>query len=195
MMASIPGAKTSRFLGETAPPCKFYRYSTFENTGICAKIIPVLPQNQNFILQHKNLGKGPSVTTGTALLPSRKVPLQPKEKVDGHARLVCFASDFNFCLSWQIFKADFLNDGGELGPRPLSQERKTTRCVDLNKNPDNFFQHPGGSMGPIFNVRGSCECFLAVCSLVHKSNTGSFCFLKPLLKCSTGFCSGGRIFL
>ena len=86
------------------------------------------------------------MTTGTALLPSRKVPLQPKE-VDGHARLVCFASDFNFCLSWQNFKADFLNDGGELGPRPLSQERETTRCVDLNKNPDNFFQHPGGVDG------------------------------------------------
>jgi hypothetical protein len=75
------------------------------------------------------------------------VPLQPKE-VDGHARFVCFASDFNFCLSWQNFKVVFLNDGGELGPRPLSQERETTRCVDLNKNPDNFFQHPGGSMGP-----------------------------------------------
>ena len=87
------------------------------------------------------------MTTGTALLPSRKVPLQPKE-VDGHARLVCFASDFNFCLSWQNFKPDFLNDGGELGPRPLSQERETTRRVDLNKNPDNFFQLPGGSMGP-----------------------------------------------
>jgi len=156
MMAPIPGAKTCRFLGATAPPCKFYRYSTFENTGICSKIIPVLPQNQNFILQHKNLGKGPSVTTGTALLPSRKVPLQPKE-VDGHARLVCFASDFNFCLSWQNFKADFLNDGGELGPRPLSQERETTRCVDLNKNPDNFFQHPGGSMGPSY-ARTPCLC-------------------------------------
>ena len=146
-MAPIRGTKTSGFLGVAVPPYKKYRYSTFENTGICSKIIPVLPQNQNFILQHKNLGKGPSVTTGTALLPSRKVPLQPKE-VDGHARLVCFASDFNFCLSWQNFKADFLNDGGELGPRPLSQERETTRCVDLNKNPDNFFQHPGGSMGP-----------------------------------------------
>ena len=145
-MAPIRGTKTSGFLGVAVPPYKKYRYSTFENTGICSKIIPVLPQNQNFILQHKNLGKGPSVTTGTALLPSRKVPLQPKE-VDGHARLVCFASDFNFCLSWQNFKADFLNDGGELGPRPLSQERETTRCVDLNKNPDNFFQHPGGSMG------------------------------------------------
>ena len=150
-MAPIRGTKTSGFLGVAVPPYKKYRYSTFENTGICSKIIPVLPQNQNFILQHKNLGKGPSVTTGTALLPSRKVPLQPKE-VDGHARLVCFASDFNFCLSWQNFKADFLNDGGELGPRPLSQERETTRCVDLNKNPDNFFQHPGGSMGPMLTA-------------------------------------------
>ena len=87
------------------------------------------------------------MTTSTALLPSHKVPLQPKE-VDGHARFVCFASDFNFCLSWQNFKPDFLNDGGELGPRPLSQERETIRCVDLNNNPGNFFQHPGGSMGP-----------------------------------------------
>ena len=92
------------------------------------------------------------MTTSTALLPLRKVPLQPKE-VDGHARFVCFASDFNFCLSWQKFKVVFLNDGGELGPRPLSQERETTRCVDLNNNPGNFFQHPGGSMGP----NGTCQ--------------------------------------
>ena len=155
-MAPIRGTKTSGFLGVAVPPYKKYRYSTFENTGICSKIIPVLPQNQNFILQHKNLGKGPSVTTGTALLPSRKVPLQPKE-VDGHARFVCFASDFNFCLSWQNFKPDFLNDGGELGPRPLSQERETTRCVDLNNNPGNFFQHPGGSMGPIFSIKGAVK--------------------------------------
>ena len=84
------------------------------------------------------------------------MPLQPKE-VDGHARFVCFASDFNFCLSWQNFKPDFLNDGGELGPRPLSQERETIRCVDLNNNPGNFFQHPGGSMGPTEREAGICQ--------------------------------------
>ena len=54
----------------------------------------------------------------------------------------------------QIFKVVFLNDGGELGPRPLSQERETIRCVDLNNNPGNFFQHPGGSMGPTSSEEG-----------------------------------------
>ena len=93
------------------------------------------------------------MTTGTALLPSRKVPLQPKE-VDGHARLVCFASDFNFCLSWQNFKADFLNDGGELGPRPLSQERETTRCVDLEKRTEARTHRARAQDGTVANTKG-----------------------------------------
>ena len=121
-----------------------------------------MPQNQNFIYNTKNSGKGPPVTTSTALLPLRKVPLQPKE-VDGHARFVCFASDFNFCLSWQNFKPDFLNDGGELGPRPLSQERETIRCVDLNNNPGNFFQHPGGPVSSLMETFLSFRFPVCIC--------------------------------
>jgi hypothetical protein len=86
------------------------------------------------------------VTTSTVLLPSREVPLQPKEV---HARFVCFSrglfpSEFNFCLSWQNFKVVFLNDGGELGPRPLSQEHKTTKCVDQNNSLTTFSNTQGG---------------------------------------------------
>jgi hypothetical protein len=57
MMPPIRGAKISGFLGAAVPPYKKYRYSTLK-IPVFALIIPVLPQNQNFIYNTKIREKG-----------------------------------------------------------------------------------------------------------------------------------------